>query len=96
MEEVNTVFIVGISNAAENRMVSPHRTYEGALKAWHEVRLRLIWKAAEMVEVLRAEDPNDTADIWLETIENLQCEDPSAIDNDVLDCPYIAEYRLMD
>jgi len=89
------VFIVGVSDAEANRVVSIHKTYDGALKSWNKERKELIklYKRMKFMSVSRGYSHEyDNGDN--KNIENLSCEDPKVIDNYPLDTPYISEFEL--
>ena len=91
------VYVVGISDAEANSIVSIHRTYEGALKSWNKERIRLIkvYKQSKYISVVRgwSHDFDNGDNI---EIENLSCEDPEKIDNYPQETPYISTYELLD
>ena len=92
-----TIFIVGISDAEANSIVSVHKTYKGALEVWNKERTKLIkqFKIVKFYEVARemVQEHSCSSNI---NITNLQCEDPEKINNYPLDTPYIAKYKLFE
>lgn len=90
------VFVVSVSDAEASRVVSIHETYEGALKAWNEERLRLIkdYERFKSYQIVRG-NSHDYDNMWNENIRNLQCEDPEKIDDYLQDAPYITEYDVL-
>ena len=84
------VYLVGDSGPEHNSIHSVHRTYEGALKAWEELRLQLIENAKSFLE-------SDTLnkEMWQRIVNNLSCRDPKKIDNYPHETPYIRECILL-
>ncbi len=89
------VFVVGISDAEANIIVSIHKTYEGALKIWNKERKELIKLHKKMKFISVSHGYSHEYDNgYNRNIENLSCEDPKTIDNYPLDTPYITEFEL--
>lgn len=90
------VFVVGISDAEANIIISIHETYEGALKIWNNERLRLLKEVKRLKSFyITRGHSHDYDNTWNEDIKNLQCEDPSKINNYPQDTPYIREYEVL-
>ncbi|PIO07029.1 hypothetical protein COT47_01795 [Candidatus Woesearchaeota archaeon CG08_land_8_20_14_0_20_43_7] len=84
------IYIVGEEGEDHNYIIGAHRTYDGALKAWNEVRKDLLDRA-------RHSDSGGTSrQLQKDMIKNLSCEDPKKIDNFPHAIPYIQEYELVD
>lgn len=90
------VFVVSISDAEANTIISIHETYEGALKVWDNERLRLIKEVKRLKSfwVVRGHS-HDYDNMLNKDIENLQCEDPEKIYNFPQDTPHITEYEVL-
>lgn len=93
---MTSVFVVGVSDAEANHIVSIHKTYEGALNTWNKVREELIKTAKEMkfYNVSRGYCHSYDSDINKD-IDALQCDDPTKIDNYPQDTPYINKYKIL-
>ena len=91
------IYLIGVSDAEANRVVSIHKTYDGALKVWNKERKELIklYKRMKFMEVARGWSHNYNNN-WNDNIIKLFCEDPKTIDNYPLDTPYISEFELED
>lgn len=82
------VFAVGDHGPEHNTIRSIHKTKEGALKAWNELRLELLEMAKSFLK-------NDySREMWQEMVDNLSCEDPEKIDNYPHETPYVREYEV--
>ena len=90
-----SVFIVGISDAESNNVISIHETYKGALKVWNIEREKLIkeFKRMKFSEVSHGHS-HSYDNNWNKNIEALYCRKPNRIDNYPLDTPYIKEYEV--
>lgn len=89
------VFVVGISDAEGNSVVSIHKTYKRALKSWDEERLRLIKEYERLEQYAQDYIHSDGTDSsYISSIFKLHCEDPTQIDNYPHETPYIAEFEL--
>lgn len=90
------VYVVGISDAESNHIVSIHETYEGGLKVWNKEREEYIkvYKRIKFYYVTRGLS-HSYDDSYNELIENLSCEDPTKIDNYPLETPYITEFEVL-
>ncbi len=86
MNKIESVFIVGSSDIESNIVDSIHITYDGALKSWNEIRLKLLNRAKHMKE-LGYKD-------YEAEITNLLCEDPTKMNNGMNESPYIKEMKL--
>jgi hypothetical protein len=93
---MTSVFIVCVSDAEANSIISVHKTYGGALKSWNEERKRIIkeYKRMKFLEVSRGWS-HEYDNSYNRNIANLLCEDPTKIDNFPLDTPHIHEYELL-
>ncbi len=99
MENINTilVFVVGVSDAESNSIVSIHSTYDGAFKVWHNKRIELLkqYKQMKSYEIARGHS-HEYNNNWNKNINNLLCNDPKEIDNYPQETPYITTYELLD
>jgi len=80
------VYVVGDDGPEHNSIRSIHRTYEGALKAWNELRIELLQNAQASLE-----KDFTSMDMYQRMVKNLSCEDPEKIDNYPHETPYIRE-----
>ncbi|MBS3147909.1 hypothetical protein J4219_03420 [Candidatus Woesearchaeota archaeon] len=87
------IFVVGDSGPEHNNVISIHRTYEGALKAWNRRRLELIEEAQSYLKSMTSESEKE---MYERIIKNLSCEDPERIDNYPQETPYITEKKLQE
>mgnify|MGYP003395239071 CR=1 FL=1 len=101
------VYVIGISDAEANSIISIHLTYKGALKVWDKERLGLIEQEEHMKnlnkkynKIIENSHPkgeshglycNDSED---RAIFNFSCEDPTQINNYPNETPYITKYEL--
>jgi len=82
------VYIVGEDGEDHNYIISVHKTYDGAFKAWDSARKDLLERA-------RHSDSGGTSKhLQNDMIKNLSCTDPDKIDNYPHATPYIQEYEL--
>ena len=91
------IFVVGVSDAESNSIISIHSTYKGALKVWNEERIRLIkeYKRSKYISVVRGWSHDfDNGDN--DEIKKLLCKDPEKIYNYPQETPYISTYELLD
>lgn len=93
---MTSVFVVGVSDAEANNIVSLHETYEGALETWNKERKELIklYKKMKFMNVSRGWS-HEYDNNYNRHIDALLCEDPTKIDNYPLDTPYITEYKIL-
>lgn len=84
------IYVVGDHGPEHNSIKSIHKSYNGALKDWNELRLELLQNAKSY---LRKKDKMGN-DMWERIIKNLSCKDPEKIDNYPQETPYIREYEL--
>jgi hypothetical protein len=84
------VYIVGDNGPEHNTVRSIHKTQEGALKAWNQLRIELLEKAKKFLKL----DDKSGKEMWQRIIDNLSCEDPEKIDNYPQDTPYIRKYEV--
>lgn len=90
------VFVVGISDAEANTIISIHETYKGALKAWNNERMQLL----KQFRIMKFDDvsqghSHEYDNRWNKNIINLSCKNPKKIDNYPLDTPYITEFEVL-
>lgn len=85
------VYIVGDDGPEHNTVRTIHRTREGALKAWNELRIELLQEAQSFLE-----GKSSHKETWQKMIENLSCEDPEKIDNYPHETPYIRAYTVKE
>ena len=83
------VYIVGDDGPEHNLIRSIHRTYEGALNAWNELRISMLAIAKSRLKEDRF-DPK----MWGEIVRNLSCKDPKKMENYPQDTPYLKEYDV--
>ena len=83
------VYVVGHRGADSNSIDSIHKTYEGALKAWNNVRIDLLENAKSF---LNREEFGQK--MWRRIVKNLSCKDPEKIDNSPHETPYIQEWDV--
>lgn len=91
MAEKEHVYLVGYKGPEEYVVRKVHKTKEGALKTFHEVREELIihWKA------LIGENMTPEEEKWLlENIEKLKEKDPEKIDVYPHETPFIDKMEL--
>lgn len=96
---VKRAYLVGWSDATTGDLCSVHETYEGALKAWNEVRQELIVGLQESIKRFRAAKTHKIAHKQMiieyeQEIECLKCEDPDLISNPWQPTPYLREMEL--
>ena len=93
---MESVFVVGVSDAESTHIVSIHKTYEGALKAWNKEREGYIkvYRRIKFYYVSHGYS-HSYDDSYNRLIKNLQCEDPIKIDNYPHETPYIEEYEVL-
>ena len=89
MSDRMKVYVVGHDGPEHNTIRSIHRTYEGALKAWNELRIELLQRAQSFLE-----KETRSKEMWQRMVENLSCEDPEKIDNYPHETPNIREYEV--
>ena len=87
------IFVVGDSGPEHNNVISIHRTYEGALKAWNRRRLELIEEAQSYLKSMTSESEKE---MYERIIKNLSCEDPEKINNSPHETPYIREWEVKE
>ena len=87
------IFVVGDSGPEHNNVISIHRTYEGALKAWNRRRLELIEEAQSYLKSMTSESEKE---MYERIIKNLSCEDPERIDNYPQETQNITEKKLQE
>jgi len=83
------IFIVGDDGPEHNSIHSVHRTYEGALKVWNDLRLGLLESAKSSLK-----RDGLSREMWQRMVNNLSSEDPKKIDNYPHETPYIQEYEV--
>ena len=106
---IEKVWLVGDCGPEHDRVVSVHRTYAGALKAFQEHRIGLLNQAKDHLawaEEQRLKEPAATAEkeegrswldsMWQEMVERLSEEDPEKIDNFPHETPYIREMEVLE
>jgi len=86
------VYVVGDCGPEHNSIASIHKTMEGALKAWNEIRLRLLDEAKHFLK--REGKEGSCADMWMRMVKNLSCKDPKTIDNFPHETPFIQEWKV--
>ena len=79
------VYIVGTSAVDSNEIISVHKTYQGALDAWNNQRLKLLEWYKEGI---------GRDEMYIKMAENMKCENPEEIDNGVHEAPYIKKITL--
>lgn len=84
------VYIVGDCGPEHNSIISIHKNYNNALKAWNKLRLELLNSAKYFLK----KSDNDSEDLYKEMVKNLSCKDPKKIDNYPHETPYINEDKL--
>lgn len=82
------VYLVGDHGPEHNSIRSIHKTRQGALKAWNELRLELLENAKSFLK----EEPNE--EMWQRIVKNLECEEPDKMDNYPHETPYIQEMEV--
>ena len=93
---MKSVFLVGISDAEANHIISIHETYEGALKVWNKERKRLINQLKRMKSYAVSHgECHDYDNYWNKDIKSLMCEDPDKIDSYPQETPYISKHDLL-
>lgn len=92
------VYVVTISDAESNTIVSIHRTYESALKVWNDERENIIRNIKKTIDALEQREQYNWLkdEMYTRMIKNLQCEDPKIIDNYPHETPNIIKYELYD
>ena len=86
------VYVVGDKGSEHNHIESIHKTYEGALKVWNELRLKLLAYAKDALE-----DKEYTfKEMWERMVKNLECEDQDKINNYPWNTPYIDKREVVD
>ena len=84
------VYVVGDYGPEHNNIVSIHKSYEGALKSWEQLRRELTQKAKYYLK-----NPDKfSKKMFSEIVKNLSCKDPKLIDNYPHETPYIYEKEL--
>ena len=86
------VYIVGDNGPEHDSIHSIHWTYDGAFKAWNELRISLLNEAKSH---LKGAD-TDSKDMYDREVKNLSCEDPKTIDNHSQETPYIHEHDVIE
>lgn len=86
------IYIVGDCGPEHNSVLSIHKSYGGALKAWNKLRLKLLNEAKKFLK----NSNKWSQDMYEEMIKNLSCTDPKKIDNYPQETPYINEYKLSE
>ena len=82
------VYIVGEDGEDHNYIISVHKTYEGAFKAWDEVRKDLLDRAKH------SDSGGTSKHLQKDMIKKLSCEDPKKINNFPHATPYLQEFDL--
>ncbi len=85
--EIMKVYVVGDYGPEHNHIRSVHKTYDGALKVWNELRESLLEQAKS-----DARENKEDRDMYEKMVKNLSCTDPKKIDNFAQETPYIKEY----
>lgn len=86
------VYIVGVRDAGRSKIICICTTYEVALKQWNIARANLLARYKEMIDRNCSEDIKE---IFTEAINNLSCEVPDKIEQELYETPYIQEYKLV-
>lgn len=89
------IYIVGDDGPEHNSIHSVHRTYEGALKVWNDLRLDLLERAKSSLKSSLKRD-SSSREMWQRMANHLSCEDPKKIDNYPHETPYIREYEVKE
>ena len=87
------VYIVGDDGPEHNNVISVHKTYEGAFKAWNERRLELLAEAKRSLKI-HEKRAKDWGEMYGRMIKGLSCKDPEKIDNYPHETPYIREMEI--
>lgn len=86
------VYLVGHNGPEHNSVISIHKTKEGALKSWNEIRKELLNDAKKSLK--RADKA--IKEMYERMVKNLSCTDPKKIDNYPQETPYIQEKEIQD
>lgn len=85
--------MVGHHGPEHNEVISIHKTYHGALKAWEAIRLELLKEAKADLKSAKKR-LSETDEMYARIVERLSCEDPKVIDNFPHETPYIIEMNI--
>ena len=88
------VYVVGQKGVDHNMIMSIHKTYEGALKSWHKLRLILLKDARNTLRRYESGKDERHKKMHQKMVKNLSCKDPDKIDNGPHETPYILEWDL--
>jgi len=85
------VYLVGDNGPEHNHIKGIYKTYDGALKAWNELRKSYL----EYVKSFLKNDKHDH-EMWQRMVDNLSCDDPEKIDNYPHETPYIEGWKIQE
>lgn len=84
------IYLVGHCGCEHDTLISVHKTYDGAFKAWDKLRLELLEDAKSRL------NSEFCGQMYAEMVTNLSCTDPKAIENFPHETPYLREDVLRD
>ncbi len=82
------VYIVGDPGPERNSVISIHKTYEDALKAWNKHRLELLKDAKTSLS------KNKKDEMRQRIVNNPSCENPDKVDNYPHETTYIKQWNV--